>query len=56
MSTDLASRAWPHWIGLLTWTTAGLAIDLLTTKSRYAAKYIEGEPTNNNYEWCNIRR
>lgn len=45
MTTDLASRAWPHWIGLLTWVVAGLGIDLLTTKSRYASKYIEGEPT-----------
>lgn len=45
ISTDLSSRAWPHWVALTTWTAAGLAIDLLTTKSRYAAKYIEGEPT-----------
>lgn len=45
MTTDLSSRAWPHWVGLLTWVAAGLAIDFLTTKSRYAAKYIEGEPT-----------
>jgi len=45
MTTDLSSRAWPHWVGLLTWVAAGLAIDLLTTKFRYAAKYIEGEPS-----------
>lgn len=45
LTTDLSSRAWPHWVGLLTWTAAGLGIDYLTTKSRYAAKYIEGEPT-----------
>lgn len=45
MTTDLSSRAWPHWVGLITWTVAGLGIDFLTTKSRYAAKYIEGEPT-----------
>lgn len=45
MTTDLSSRAWPHWVGLVTWVVAGLAIDLITTKSRYAAKCIEGEPT-----------
>lgn len=44
LTTDLSSRAWPHWVGLLAWVIAGLAVDLLTTKSRYAAKYIEGEP------------
>lgn len=45
ITTDLSSRAWPHWIGLFTWVAAGFVVDLLTTKSRYAAKYIEGEPT-----------
>lgn len=45
MTTDLSSRAWPHWVGLTTWAVVGLGIDLLTTKSRFAAKYIEGEPT-----------
>lgn len=45
LTTDLSSRAWPHWVGLLTWTAAGLGIDYLTTKSRYASIYIEGEPT-----------
>lgn len=45
ITTDLNSCAWSHWVGLVTWVVAGLAIDLLTTKSRYAAKCIEGEPT-----------
>lgn len=44
MTTDLSSMAWPHWVGLLTWITAGLSVDFLTTKSRTAARYIEGEP------------
>jgi uncharacterized membrane protein YcaP (DUF421 family) len=35
----------PQWVALTTWTVAGLAVDLLTTKSRFAAKCIEGEPT-----------
>lgn len=45
ITTDLSSCAWPHWVGLLTWVILGLGIDILTTKSRYAAKCIEGEPT-----------
>lgn len=45
LTTDLSSRAWPHWVGIITWVAAGLAIDFLTTKSRYASKSIEGEPT-----------
>ncbi|MFL0249385.1 DUF421 domain-containing protein [Clostridium neuense] len=44
MTTDLSSMAWPHWVGLFTWITAGLSVDFLTTKSRTAARYIEGEP------------
>lgn len=45
ISIDLSTGAWPYWIGLVTWAAAGLAIDLLTTKSRYTAKLIEGEPS-----------
>ncbi|WP_123054387.1 DUF421 domain-containing protein [Clostridium sp. JN-1] len=45
ISLDLSSRIWPQWVALTTWTVAGLAVDLLTTKSRFAAKCIEGEPT-----------
>ena len=45
ISLDLSSRMWPQWVALTTWTVAGLAVDLLTTKSRFAAKCIEGEPT-----------
>lgn len=45
LTTDLSSMAWPHWVGLFTWVTAGLAVDFLTSKSRAAARYIEGEPS-----------
>ncbi|SFC85412.1 DUF421 domain-containing protein [Clostridium uliginosum] len=45
LTTDLSSAAWTHWIGLLAWVVLGLGIDLLTTKSRYMAKHIEGEPS-----------
>jgi len=45
LTTDLSSRAWPHWIGLLSWAALGYLMDYITMKWRYAAKYIEGEPT-----------
>lgn len=44
LTTDLSSRAWPHWIGLLTWAALGILMELISTKWRYAAKYLEGEP------------
>lgn len=45
LATDLTSRAWPHWIGLLSWAVLGYLMELITLKWRYTAKYIEGEPT-----------
>lgn len=45
MTTDLTSRAWPHWVGLVTWIFAVLAIQCITVKWRYASKYLDGEPT-----------
>ncbi|WP_097026900.1 DUF421 domain-containing protein [Clostridium peptidivorans] len=45
LTTDLSSRAWPHWIGLITWAALGYLMQIITLKWRYAAKYIEGEPT-----------
>jgi uncharacterized membrane protein YcaP (DUF421 family) len=45
LTTDLSSRAWPHWVGLLTWAALGYLMELIALKWRYAAKYLEGEPT-----------
>jgi uncharacterized membrane protein YcaP (DUF421 family) len=45
LTTDLSSRAWPHFVGLFTWSLLGYLMQYITEKSRYAAKYIEGEPT-----------
>ncbi|OPJ59854.1 YetF domain-containing protein [Clostridium oryzae] len=45
LTTDLSSRAWPHWVGLFCWSVLGYLMEYITMKSRYAAKYIEGEPT-----------
>lgn len=44
LTTDLSSRAWPHWVGLITWAALGYLMELITLKWRYAAKYLEGEP------------
>lgn len=45
LSTELESTAWSHWVGLLTWCSLGFLMQWITLKWRYAAKYIEGEPT-----------
>lgn len=45
LTTDLSSKAWPHWIGLMTWMAAGFFMQIITLKWKYAAKYIEGEPS-----------
>lgn len=44
VTTDLSSRAWPHWVGLLVWAVLGYLMEIITLKSRNAAKYLEGEP------------
>lgn len=45
LTTDLSSRAWPHWVGLLTWAAMGFLMEVITLRWRFAAKYLEGEPT-----------
>ena len=45
LTTDLSSTAWPHWVGLTAWTAAGLTMQWVTLKWRFASKYIDGEPT-----------
>jgi uncharacterized membrane protein YcaP (DUF421 family) len=45
LTVDLSSSAWPHWVGLATWAALGYLLEVVTLKWRYAAKYIEGEPT-----------
>ena len=44
LSTDLSSRAWAHWVGLITWAALGYLMEVVTLKWRYAAKVLEGEP------------
>ncbi len=45
LTVDLESRAWAHWIGLFSWAALGFLMEYVTLKWRYAAKFIEGEPT-----------
>lgn len=45
LTVDLSSRAWPHWVGLLTWAALGYLMEIISLKWRYAAKYLEGEAT-----------
>lgn len=44
-TADLSSRAWPHWIGILTWAVLAYLMEVISMKWRYMEKYIEGEPT-----------
>lgn len=44
LTTDLTSRAWPHWIGLFMWALLVLIFQWLSLKGRSTAKYIDDEP------------
>ncbi len=44
LSVDLSSRAWPHWVGLFTWTVTVFALQLITFRSKNANRYLVGEP------------
>lgn len=43
-TVDLSSRAWPHFVGLLSWAVLAYLMQYISLKWRYAAKVIEGEP------------
>ncbi len=45
LTSNLTSRAWPSWVGLFTWTSLCLILQLITVKSRVAEKYLDGQPT-----------
>lgn len=45
LTVDLSSRAWPHWVGLITWMALTYLVRVITLKWRYLAKVLEGEPT-----------
>lgn len=43
-TADLSSRAWPHFVGLVSWAVLAYLMQYISLKWRYAAKIIEGEP------------
>lgn len=45
LSVDLDSRAWPHWVGLITWSACVLIMQWFTLKFPVAGKYLIGKPT-----------
>lgn len=44
LTTDLSSRAWPHWVGLTTWALLGYLFQIFTVKWRFVSKMITGDP------------
>jgi uncharacterized membrane protein YcaP (DUF421 family) len=44
LTTDLTSRAWLHWVGLITWSVVVFLLQVITIKSRQLSKHIDGEP------------
>ncbi len=44
LSVDLTSRAWPHWVGLATWSAAVLALQFISFRYKPADRYLTGEP------------
>lgn len=45
LATDLSSKAWVHWVGLTVFILLTYLLQIITLKSRYLSKVIEGEPT-----------
>lgn len=45
LTVSLETRAWPQWIGLLTWVGLAIILQFITLKWRFASKFIDGEPT-----------
>ncbi|CAM2963948.1 DUF421 domain-containing protein [Hathewaya histolytica] len=44
MTSELDSPLWPHLVGLFVWFGLGFLMQLITLKSRYVSKIMEGEP------------
>ncbi|HBK86705.1 MAG TPA: DUF421 domain-containing protein [Firmicutes bacterium] len=45
LTIDLSIKAFPQWVGLVTWIVAVMLFQHVTIRWRAAAKYINGEPT-----------
>lgn len=45
LTTDLSSRAWPHWVGLIAWAALSYLMEVVTVKWIKVAEYVDGKPT-----------
>ncbi|EDS78089.1 DUF421 domain-containing protein [Clostridium massiliodielmoense] len=45
LTTDLTSRAWPHWVGITIWVLLAIIFQFITLKSKPASDYIDDKPT-----------
>ncbi|KGM98455.1 membrane protein [Clostridium novyi A str. 4552] len=45
LTTDLTSRAWPHWVGIGIWVLLAIIFQIITLKSKPASDYIDDKPT-----------
>ena len=45
LTTNLGNNTWSEWVGLFTWFVLVFIIQMIAIKSRYIAKYMDGEPT-----------
>lgn len=45
LTIDLSIKAFPQWVGLVTWIVAVMVFQHITIRWRAAAKYVNGEPT-----------
>lgn len=44
LTTDLDSRAWPHWVGIFVWSFLVFFTQWITVKSQWFSKYLDGDP------------
>ncbi|MCT4542876.1 MAG: DUF421 domain-containing protein [Vallitalea sp.] len=44
LTTDLSSAAWPHWVGLLVWSSLVYLVQLLAIRFPKISQYINGKP------------
>lgn len=44
LTTDLDSRAWPHWVGIFVWSFLVFFTQWITVKSQWLSKYLDGDP------------
>ena len=44
LTTDLDSRAWPHWVGIFVWSFLVFFTQWITVKFHWFSKYLDGDP------------